>query len=190
MDTTATNAEQALIVLREADLLCSAERVSAALDRMAADIAARLADRDPLVLLVMKGALIPGAQLLMRLRFPCQIDYLHATRYGGMTRGGELHWLARPSTPLEERVVLVVDDIFDEGITLKAILDELRRSGIREVFSAVLVNKRHDRKEPGLKVDFIGLEVEDRYVFGCGMDYQGYLRNLPGIYAVKETARG
>lgn len=179
--------EEALAVLRNADLLCSAEEVTAALDRMATAITARFKDRNPLVLVVMNGALIPAAQLLIRLDFPFQIGYLHATRYRGAIHGSELHWIARPSFPVEERVVLVVDDIFDEGTTLKAIIDDLRQSGAREVYSAVLVNKLHNRKEPGLVVDFVGLEVADRYVFGCGMDYKEYLRNLPGIYAVKET---
>lgn len=180
--------EQALEVLHDADLLHSAEQVSAAMDRLATELTAHFKGLDPLVLVVMNGALIPAGQLLTRLDFPFQIGHLHATRYRGGVRGGELHWIARPSPPMEGKVVLVVDDIFDEGTTLKAIIEDLRRSGAREVYSAVLVNKIHNRKEPGLKVDFIGLEVEDRYVFGCGMDYKEYLRNLPGIYAIKETA--
>lgn len=179
--------DQALAVLRNADLLWSAEAVAAALDRMAAAITVQLRDANPLVLVVLNGALIPAAQLLTRLDFPLQISYLHATRYRGATRGGELNWLARPTLPLEGRIVLVVDDIFDEGATLKAILDDLRRRGAEQVYSAVLVNKRHNRKAPDMRVDFIGLEVEDRYVFGCGMDYQEYLRNLPAIYALRET---
>lgn len=183
----AISPEQALRVLGEAELLYSAEQVSAALERMATAINARLRDCDPLVLVVMNGALIPAGQLLIRLDFPFQVGYLHATRYRGATRGAELHWIAPPSAPVRERVVLVVDDIFDEGATLKAILDDLRRGGARRVYSAVLVNKRHDRKVPGLAADFVGLEVGDRYVFGCGMDYKEYLRNLPGIYAVREA---
>ena len=185
--TTITQ-EQALEVLRNADLLCTAEQVSAAMDRLAVALTARFKGVDPLVLVVMNGALIPAGQLLIRLDFPFQIGYLHATRYCGGTRGGELNWIARPSPPVEGRVVVVVDDIYDEGTTLKAIVEDLRRSGVREVYSAVLVNKVHDRKEPGFDVDFVGLEVADRYVFGCGMDYKEYLRNLPGIYAVKEPS--
>ena len=184
--TTPISAEQALAVLKNSDLLCSADEVNAALDQMASAITARFDGIDPLVLVVMNGALIPAAQLLMRLPFPFQIGYLHATRYRGDTRGGTLHWIAPPSVPVDDRVVLVVDDIYDEGTTLKAIVEELRQSSAREVYSAVLVNKIHDRKEPGFTVDFIGLEVADRYVFGCGMDYKEYLRNLPGIYAIKE----
>lgn len=181
-----TAPQQVLSVLSNADLLWSAEDVAAALDRMASAITTRLRDTNPLVLVVLNGALIPAAQLLTRLDFPLQVSYLHATRYRGATRGGELNWLAKPNISVQGRKVLIVDDIFDEGTTLKAILDDLRRSGAKEIHTAVLVNKIHNRKVSNLVVDFIGLEVEDRYVFGFGMDYQEYLRNLPAIYAVHE----
>ena len=183
----AIDAKQALAVLQEADLLHSAEAVAVALDRMATNITAHLKDLDPLVLVVMQGALIPAGHLLTRLDFPFQLGYLHVTRYRGTTHGGELHWIVRPSVPVEGRVVLVVDDIFDEGATLRAIVNHLTCTHAQAVYSAVLVNKIHDRKEPGFIVDFMGLEVQDRYVFGCGMDYKEYWRNLPAVYAVKET---
>ena len=182
---TAINARQAQAALDEADLLCPAEQVTAALDRMAVAIHERLADTDPLLLVVMNGALLPASQLFMRLRFPLQTSYIHVTRYRGATSGGSIRWVARPNVDVVGRTVLVIDDIYDEGTTLKAIVDELRAADAAAVYSAALVNKLHDRKEPGLDVDFIGLEVPDRYVFGCGMDYKEYWRNLPEIYAVK-----
>lgn len=178
-------AEQALAVLREAELLCPPEQIETALDRLAAAIAARLEGSDPLVLMVMNGAFVTTARLLTRLRFPLRVGYLHATRYRSGTRGGEIDWIARPRPAVAGQAVLVVDDIFDEGDTLKAILDEVRRQGAAAVYSAVLVNKRHERKIPGLTVDFAGLDVPDRYVFGCGMDYKEYWRQLPAIYAVR-----
>ena len=178
-------AEQALAMLREAELLWAPEQIEAALDRMAAAITARLEGRDPLVLMVMNGAFVTVAGLLSRLRFPLRVGYLHATRYRSGTRGGEIDWIAHPRPAVAEQTVLVVDDIFDEGDTLKAIVDEVRQQGAAAVYSAVLVNKRHDRKAPGLTVDFVGLEVPDRYVFGCGMDYQEYWRQLPAIYAIR-----
>jgi hypoxanthine phosphoribosyltransferase len=184
---TAINAEQALAVLHDAELLCSAEAVTAALDLMATTITCCLKDRNPVILVVMNGALIPAAHLLNRLCFPLQVDYLHVSRYRGATQGGRLRWIVRPKMSVINRVVLVIDDIFDEGTTLKAILEHVRRAGAQEVYSAVLVNKIHDRKEPGLVVDFIGLELADRYVFGCGMDYKEYWRNLPSIYAVRDN---
>lgn len=182
----AINAEQAQKVLRSADFIHSHKRIGQALDEMAVEITRYFEHRDPLILVVMNGALIPAAHLFTRLKFPFQIDYVHATRYGDTTEGRELNWLVSPHVSVQGRVVLVVDDIFDEGKTLQAIMAYLQQSQAQEVYSAVLVNKKHNRKAPGLRVDFIGLDVEDRYVFGFGMDYKEYWRNLPDIYAVEE----
>jgi hypoxanthine phosphoribosyltransferase len=184
---TTITAEQAQAVLRQAEVLCSAQTVTAALERLAEAITARLRDCNPLLLAVMNGGMIPTVWLLGRLDFPLQIGYVHATRYRGTTQGGELHWLAPPRLPVEDRVVLVIDDIFDEGVTLKAIVEQLRQAGARTVYSAVLADKQHDRKVPDFTVDFVGLTVVDRYVFGCGMDYHEYWRNLPAIYAIREN---
>ena len=172
-------------VYANADVLYTKEQVDAAYDRLASAITAKLGDSNPLVICVMVGGMIPAGQLLPRLDFPLQIDYLHATRYRGKMQGGELHWIVRPALPMKDRVVLLIDDIFDEGITLTAIRQACEEAGAREIYTAVLLNKIHERKTD-LKVDFAGLEIVDRYVFGCGMDYKGYLRNAPGIYAVKE----
>ena len=178
--------EQAAAVLAEADCLYTSDEVETALQTMADDITVRLADADMLFLSVMNGGLVPAAGLLSRLQFPLQLDYLHATRYRGGTSGQSLDWLHKPATALSARTVLVVDDILDEGITLAAILEYCRQQGVAEVYSAVLVQKKHDRCLHNMQADFTGLMVEDRYVFGCGMDYYGYHRNLTGIYAVKE----
>jgi len=176
--------EEAWQVYRESDCLYTAEQVDAATVRMAGEISATLAGENPLALCVMTGAVVPAGQLLTHLDFPLQLDYVHATRYGKATVGGDLHWIARPSNPVKDRVLLVIDDILDEGYTLAAIVDECRAAGARAIYTAVLVEKLHDRKH-GIAADFVGLQVEDRYVFGYGMDYKGYLRNAPGIYAVK-----
>lgn len=172
-------------VLREADALYSAAEVEAAFDRMALAIAALLRERSPVVLPVMIGGLVPAGRLLARLDFPLELDYVHATRYEGGVKGESLRWRTRPGIPLRDRVVLVIDDILDEGFTLAAILEHCRAEGAREVYSAVLVHKHHDRRKAVEKADFTGLEIGDRYVFGSGMDYHGYLRNVSGIYAVR-----
>ncbi|QKT02377.1 hypoxanthine-guanine phosphoribosyltransferase [Ectothiorhodospiraceae bacterium 2226] len=181
----AVSAQQAWAVYEAADCLYEQAQVERAFDRLAAEITARLGERDPLILCVMAGGVIPAGHLLTRLHFPLQVDYIHATRYGHRTRGGELDWRVRPTNSLQDRVVLVVDDIHDAGITLAAILEACERAGAREVYSAVLINKRREGKHPRA-ADFVGLETEDRYLFGYGMDYKGYLRNVPGIYAVHE----
>lgn len=173
-------------VLEQSDCLHGPDAVEGALDRMAAQISERYRDEVVLYLPVLHGGLIPAGMLAPRLDVQIELDYVHATRYRGETRGSELLWRARPLTPLKGRTVLVVDDILDEGYTLAAILEWCREQGAGEVTSAVLVNKLHDRRVPGLEVDFAGLEVPDRYVFGCGLDYRGRFRNVRGIYAVSE----
>jgi hypoxanthine phosphoribosyltransferase len=168
-----------------ADELHSPAQVALALDRLAAEIETALGDQDPLLLCVMTGGLVVTSELFTRLNCPAQLDYLHATRYQGTQGGAELKWITPPSQPLAGRTVLVVDDILDEGLTLAAILRYCHEQQARAVYSAVLVEKDHDRKHSDVQPDFVGLQVEDRYVFGCGMDYHGYWRNLKGIYAVK-----
>ena len=174
-------------VRRSADLIYDKDAVNTALDRMATDITRLLGETNPVMLCVMSGGLVPASELFTRLDIPIELDYLHATRYQGTQGGQTLDWIAHPVHALKGRTVLVVDDILDEGVTLAAILDFCREQEVKAVYSAVLVEKQHDRKAPGLKADFVGLTVEDRYVFGCGMDYHGYWRNLPAIYAVAET---
>jgi len=176
--------EESKQVLKGADLLCDQLQVDAAFDSMAASITAQLADTNPLVLCVMTGAVVPAGILLPRLQFPLTVDYIHATRYGHNTEGGELDWIVKPSKPLTDRVVLLIDDILDEGLTLEAIVHDCKEAGARAVYSAVLIEKIRQRPID-IRADFVGLKVEDRYLFGYGMDYKGYLRNAPGIYAVK-----
>jgi len=171
----------------QADLLYSRRDVEQALDKMATAIERQIGEKDPLMLCVMTGGLIATSELFTRLRCPVQLDYLHATRYVGTEGGDELNWITPPSKSLAGRTILVVDDILDEGLTLAAILQYCREQQAREVYSAVLVEKLHDRKHGDLQADFCGLQVEDRYDFGYGMDYHGYWRNLRGIYAVADN---
>jgi hypoxanthine phosphoribosyltransferase len=161
--------------------------VDRALDNMAVDITKKLSEKNPVIICVMIGGLIPVGNLLLRLKFPLEIDYVHATRYRGSLSGGEIHWKAKPKVDLRGRTVLIVDDILDGGVTLQAIIDEFLEIGAAEVYSAVLVDKYQKRVPGGLKhADFVGLQVEDHYVFGFGMDYKEYLRNIPGIYKVSD----
>lgn len=178
-------AQQAWDVLARAERLYAPAEVEAALELMAAAITRDLHDRDPLVMCVMNGGLVPFGKLLPQLQFPLQVDYIHATRYRGETRGGELHWLAGPAVSVRDRALLLIDDILDEGTTLAAIERRFLDGGARSVHKAVLVVKQRPRATP-VTVEYAGVDVPDRYVFGYGMDYRGYLRNAPGIYAVSE----
>ena len=152
---------------------------------MAINIHRELQDQNPVLVCVMVGGLVLLGNLLPRLDFPLEVDYVHATRYRGEITGGDIVWKAKPSTNLKGRTVLVVDDILDGGVTLAAIIDEIQKLGAEKVYSAVLVDKYRKRVVNGLQqADFVGLQVEDHYIFGYGMDYNEYLRNAPGIFVV------
>lgn len=172
-------------VYEKSTCLYTTKEVEAALDRMAINIHQKLHDKNPIIMCVMIGGLVPLGNLLPRLDFPLEVDYVHATRYCGEITGGDLVWKVKPNCDLQGRTVLVVDDILDGGTTLAAIIEEVKKLGALEVYSAVLVDKHHKRVENGLRhADFVGLQVDDHYIFGYGMDYHEYLRNAPGVFVV------
>lgn len=170
----------------EADLLFSQSEVEAAINQMANEITEELSEHDPVIFSIMNGGLVIGGQLLTRLNFPLEAGYLHATRYRNTTSGHDLEWKVPPMIDFKDRPVLIIDDILDEGHTLVEVMRFCEEQGASSVDAAVLIDKTHNRKaRPDLKARYTGLTIPDRYVFGFGMDYKGYWRNAPGIFAVK-----
>jgi len=174
-------------ILDTAELVCSAEAAAAAVERVAREVSDALGARYPIVLSVMGGGVVFTGQLLPLLGFPLDFDYVHATRYRGDTLGRSIDWKVRPQEDVRGRVVLVVDDILDEGWTLAAIRDYLLGAGAAEVRTAVFCEKLIGRDKP-VRADYVGVTVPDRYVFGFGMDVYGAWRNLPAVYALKRDA--
>jgi hypoxanthine phosphoribosyltransferase len=177
--------DKAWAFLKDSDLIASAAQVESAVQRVAAEIEEKLGKTYPLVLAVMGGAVVFAGQILPRLRFPLDFDYIHASRYGVMTRGASIEWRVSPPQLAKGRAVLVLDDILDHGETMNAIRNRLLELGATSVHCAVLVEKVLATPKP-IKPDFVGLRIPDRFVFGCGMDAKGYWRNLPEIRAMKE----
>ena len=179
--------QKAKAMLANAEVIHDEATVQKALSEVAAAISERLADKYPLVLCVMTGGVVFCGQLMTKLGFPLDFDYLHATRYGPETQGGKISWRTAPWTSVKGRTVLVVDDILDEGVTLAAVEESLKRMGAVEVLTAVFADKLNGKEKP-IAADFVGLTVPDRFVFGFGMDAGGAWRNLPAIYAMKDEA--
>ena len=180
------NREEALHIFRHSEEIVSAAEVAASIDRMAVAIHDAMSDEFPLVLSVMGGAAVFTGMLLPRLPFPLEFDYIHLTRYRNTTKGGaEMQWRVAPAESVKDRVVLVLDDILDEGETMAAIRDRIMEMGAKRFASAVLCEKIIPKAKP-LRPDFCGFEVPNRYVFGCGMDAKGYWRNLPTIRALTD----
>lgn len=174
---------QPLTLLEKSELIHSAEAVEAAIHQLSQDVTRTLENTTPVVICVMGGGVVFAGQLLTKLHFPLELDYVHASRYQNETVGKTLHWKALPKLDLTDRTVLLVDDILDEGITLKAIQEKCLALGASQVYSTVLVEKKLDHPKP-ITAEFVGLEVPNQYVFGYGMDVYGWWRNLPAIYAL------
>ncbi len=163
-----------------------AAAVNAAMDDLAAAINAHYGDRRLVLIGVMTGAILPMAWLATRLTMPLEMDFVHATRYRGGLHGHELEYRVPPRLSLEGRDVLIVDDIFDEGNTLAAIRGSVEKRNAASVKTAVLVRKLHDRGLDRDWCDFVGLDVPDVYVFGCGMDAYEEWRHLDHIVALPD----
>lgn len=170
----------------DATLVASETEVEHAYRRLAAALQPLVDESSCILIGIMMGGLIPLARLAGMLEGDFKMDYCQVSRYRGGVRGGKPEWLRAPSLELKGQTVLLIDDIFDEGVTLEFAVDACREQGAARVFTAVLVHKRHERNAGRAPPDFSGLDVADHYVFGCGMDYQHRWRHLPDIYALKQ----
>ncbi len=172
----------------QADLLVDRPAIDKAIAGIADAIARDYKGEVPVFLSIMNGALPFAGQLALELGArgqDAQFDYMQASRYHGES-GGELVWKHRPVSSLFGRRVLLVDDILDEGFTLQGVCDWCLEQGATDVRIAVLTVKKHDRCLDGVKADYAGIELPDRFVFGFGMDVSESLRSLPAIYAMKQ----
>ncbi|SFP59269.1 hypoxanthine phosphoribosyltransferase [Nitrosomonas cryotolerans] len=177
--------QEAHRIMDTAEQIYSAAAITETVNRMAQEITASLSNQYPLVLCVMGGAVVFTGQLLPLLNFPLNFDYLHITRYNNEIHPGQTQWKVLPRENLKGRVVLIIDDILDKGVTLATIREQVMRSGATAFYSAVFVDKEISKPKP-IQADFVGVTLPDRYLFGFGMDIQGAWRNLPAIYAIKQ----
>jgi hypoxanthine phosphoribosyltransferase len=185
MGMNSTPDAQAL--LKNSRVLFNRDEVCAAVQKMADEINGFYGDEPLILISVLTGAIIPAAWLATKLKMPVQMDFVHATRYRGGLYGAELEYRVPPRLDLEGKNVLIVDDIFDEGNTLAAIKGSVEKRNAGSVKMAALVRKDHDRGLSRDYVDFVGLDVPDVYVFGCGMDAYEEWRHLDEILVLEEN---
>jgi len=160
--------------------------IECALEHMATGISYSVSHKNPVFICVMIGGMVTMGNLLTHLDFPLEVDYIDARRYDSGIEAKEIKFHVEPTTNLEGRTVVIVDDILDGGITLAHCVDYCKSQGAGEILTAVLVDKmREKRDEGGIEnADFVALTVPNQYIFGYGLDYKEYLRNAPGIYKV------
>ena len=174
----------------DAELIVSADEVASGIQRLAEQVQPVVDSGNSLLLGVLTGGMFPLVHLAEALQGDFLVDYCHATRYEGNTEGTSLRWDSKPRHSLQGQDVVIVDDIFDAGLTLAAVAEFCRTNGAGSVKTAALVIKERERPEDIPMPDFdAGLHVPDRYVFGCGMDIHNRWRHLTAIYALADTGR-
>ncbi len=172
----------------QAQLVHDAAVVDNAIDRLAAQITEDYRQLNPLLLFALKGGCYLGSRLMDKLDFALQIEMVQLSRYQDQLTGGQLETGITPATPFADRHLLIVDDILDQGVTLAGLVGFCHAGQAATVGSVVLIDKQCSRPTD-INADYVGLTAPDRYLFGCGMDYKGYWRNLPAIYALAEPGQ-
>jgi hypoxanthine phosphoribosyltransferase len=167
-------------------VLLSSHELSAGIDRLSAEVREVVGRRPLIIVGVLTGSIVLVADLIRRLEGPVRVSMVWASSYRGTaTRPGELELRLDLLPDLTGQDVLLVDDIFDTGRTLAALLEELARRGAASVRSLVLLAKE-GRAEVAIRPDFIGFEIPDEFVVGYGLDFDGGWRHLPYLAALDD----
>ena len=167
--------------------LLTADQLAAGIERLAAEVRRDAGDRPLTVIGVLTGSIVVVADLIRRLEGPVQLSMVWASSYRGTaTSPGRLDIRLDLLPDLGGHDVLVVDDIFDSGRTLEALMGELRKRGASRVRSLVLLRKQ-GRAEVAMQPDFVGFDIPDAFVVGYGLDFDGLWRHLPYL-AVLDAA--
>lgn len=180
-----TSLEDALEIHKTSSVIFEQQEIDLGIQQLAETMRPELENLFPLVLSVMNGGLIFTAQLMRHWQFPLTLDYVHATRYRLSTLGPDVVWKAYPQNSLQNRHVIIVDDIFDQGYTVQEITKYCESQGAKSVTNCFLIRKSHSRKKADFEADNVALECEDFYIYGNGMDYKGHFRNFDKIYALE-----
>ena len=170
-------------------VLLTKEQIAKRVRQLADQISAEYAGRQLLVVGVLKGSWIFLADLVRLITVPVTIDFVMASSYGANTdSSGVVTIVLDLKSPLEDRDVLVVDDILDSGLTLKYIVDNLKLRKPRSLKVVALMDKP-DRRRADVKADYVGFKIPNKFVVGYGVDFAERFRNLPYVGYIEEPRR-
>jgi hypoxanthine phosphoribosyltransferase len=166
--------------------LFSGERIQTRITELGAEIARDYAGRNPLLIVVLKGAVVFASDLLRAIDLRLGIEFMAISSYGSSTRtSGEVRIVKDLDVPIEGRDILVVEDIVDTGLTLTYLLDNLRARGAKSVKLVALLDK-FERREREVEINYLGFKIPDAFVVGYGLDFAERYRNLPYIAVLKD----
>lgn len=167
-------------------LLYTEEEIQTRVAGLAAELKADYADKNPLVVSILKGSVVFFADLTRKMDFPLNMDFMSVSSYGDGTQSGQLHFRKDLDKPIEGRHVLIVEDIIDSGKTLYILKKRLLERGPASVKVCALLDKRA-RRTVDMEADYVGFTCADEFVVGYGLDYAEQYRNLPYIGILKRS---
>lgn len=167
-------------------VLYTQSQVSHRLDELAAELTTKYRGQQPVIVSVMTGALVFTGEMIERLNFKLNLDYVDVSSYADGTQSGQVQLVQDLSTDIKGRPVIIMEDIIDTGHTLKFLKDLLKDRGAKSIEICALLDKP-DRREADVEGDYIGFKVPNEFIVGYGLDYSGLYRNLPFVGVLKRS---
>ena len=168
------------------ELFITEKVIAEAIEKVAEQINKELDGKDPLFVCVLNGSFMFAAELMKKVTIPCEITFVRMASYQGIVSSGVLKEIYGLEENIEDRTVVVVEDIVDTGNTITLVLDQLACDNPKEVKVATLLFKP-DALKADVKLDYVALKIPNDFIVGYGLDYDGYGRNLSDIYKIKNN---
>ena len=163
------------------------EQIAADVQQVAKRISADYHDKEPLFVVILNGAFVFAADLIRALKdVRCEVTFIRVSSYFGMSTTGQLQFIVPLQQVVENRDVVIIEDIVDTGLTIHQLKAHMRAEGAASVRVATMLYKPNKLEYDDAKPDYVGREISDEFVIGYGLDFDGFVRNLDAIYKVKE----
>jgi hypoxanthine phosphoribosyltransferase len=163
----------------------SAEQIAVRMAELGAQLSADYAGKELFIIPILNGSIVFAADLVRHITVPCQISCMKVASYQGIASSGKVQELLGVSEALEGRHVLVVEDIVDTGFTMHDVLEKLNVQNPASIQVATFLAKPMSIKV-AVSLAYIGFQIGPEFVVGYGMDYDGYGRELPGVWVLDE----
>lgn len=167
-------------------VLFSQQQVEQRLDELASELTSKYQDQFPVIVSVMTGAAVFTVDMIKRLNFKLNLDYVDVSSYADGTQSGKVRLIKDLSTDIKGRPVIIMEDIIDTGHTLKFLVELLKDRGAKSIEICALLDKPA-RREAKIEADYVGFKVPNEFIVGYGLDYSGIYRNLPYVGILKRA---
>ena len=171
------------------EILLSEEQIQSRIKELGEILTAEYADKNPIIVGVLKGVVIFYADMIREIKVPCQMDFMWISSYSGTHSTGNMMVRQDLSADVKDRHVLILEDIFDTGNSLEFICNHLKNKEPASLKICTLLDKP-ERRKPGVKVqcDWVGFTIPNEFVVGYGLDFNEHYRNLPYVGVLKPEA--